>query len=95
MSKYPATCKWSKDGYLLLKGSKISSAISPSCRDWIKKAREENADKINTDYILTDDIMFKSSTAAATFISASSLNGKICWKDANGMLLKDLIEKGE
>ena len=48
LSKYPATCKWSKDGYLLLKGSKISSVIAPSCKDWVKKAREENADKINS-----------------------------------------------
>ena len=95
MSKYPATCKWSKGGYLLLKGSKISSIIAPSCKDWVKKAREENADKINSDYILTEDIMFKSSSSAATFVSASSLNGKICWKDANGTLLKDLVEKGE
>ncbi|MBR1891061.1 MAG: DUF4357 domain-containing protein [Clostridia bacterium] len=95
MSKYPATCMWSKDGYLLLKGSKISSVIAPSCKDWVKKAREENADKINADYILTDDIMFKSSSAVATFVSASSLNGKKCWKDANGTLLKELIEKGE
>ena len=95
LSKYPATCKWSKDGYLLLKGSKISSVIAPSCKEWVKKAREENADKINPDCILTEDIMFKSSSSAATFVSASSLNGKICWKDANGTLLKDLIEKGE
>lgn len=95
LSKYPATCKWSKDGYLLLKGSKISSVIAPSCKDWVKKAREENADKINSDYILTEDIMFKSSSSAAAFVSASSLNGKICWKDTNGTLLKDLIGKGE
>ena len=40
-------------------------------------------------------IMFKSSSSAATFVSASSLNGKISWKDANGTLLKELIEKGE
>ena len=40
----------------------------------------ENADKINLDYILTEDIMFKSSSSAAAFVSASSLNGKICWK---------------
>lgn len=95
MSKYPATCKWSKDGYLLLKGSKLSSVIAPSCKDWVKKAREENADIINSDYILTENIMFKSSSAVATFVSASSLNGKKCWKDANGKLLKDLIERGE
>ena len=95
MEKYPATCKWTKDGYLLLKGSKISSGFTASCKDWVKTMRKNNEDKISSEYILVEDILFKSSSSAAAFITGSSKNGKIYWKDENGTLLKDLLRKGE
>lgn len=41
MDKYPAICKWNNNNYLLLKGSKISSIISPSCPNSIKQLRKE------------------------------------------------------
>lgn len=89
-----ATCKWSNNGFLLLKGSKISSTCSPSSANWVKNMRITYKDKI-TDNIVSEDILFDSSSAVAAFVAGSNRNGKICWKDSNGTLLKDLLEKGE
>lgn len=89
-----ATCKWSNNGFLLLKGSKISSTCSPSSANWVKNMRITYKDKI-TDNIVSEDILFDSSSAVAAFVAGSNRNGKICWKDPNGTLLKDLLEKGE
>lgn len=88
-----ASCEWNTNGFLLLKGSKISSTYAPSCADWVKRIRVTHKDKI-VDNIVTDDILFDSSSAIAAFVAGSNRNGKTCWKDANGTLLKDLLEKG-
>lgn len=87
-----ATCKWDSSGFLLLKGSKISSVCSAHCSDWVKKMRAKSTNRI-VDNILTEDILFDSSSAAAAFVAGNNRNGKICWKDVNGTLLKDLLEK--
>lgn len=87
---YPATCAWNKNGFLLKAGSKIASKLTNSCPDAIKKLREENASKIDENFLLTADILFASSSAAAKFVAGGSRNGKTCWKTASGVLLKDL-----
>lgn len=94
MEKYPATCKWTSNEYLLLKGSKISRTCSPSIAAWINKLRKTYAERINND-VLIDDIVFNSSSAAAAFVAGGNRNGKICWKNSDGILLKDLLEKEE
>lgn len=48
---------------------------------------------LETNGILMTDIMFKSSSSAAMFVSGSSLNGKVYWKDSTGILLKDLLKE--
>ena len=48
-----------------------------------------------SNHTITEDILFDSSSAVAAFVAGSNRNGKICWKDANGILLKDLLERGE
>lgn len=90
MSKYNARCKRIKDGFLLLKGSQIAPYLSRSCRDSIKKMREQYADYISSEYVLVNDIVFNSSSAIAAFVGGMSLNGKIYWKTKDGTLLKDL-----
>ncbi len=93
MKKYPSACKWSKDGYLLLKGSKVSQILSASCKDSIRDLHNEYSNCIDVNGILMTDIMFKSSSSAAMFVSGSSLNGKVYWKDSTGILLKDLLKE--
>lgn len=87
-----AKCKCSSAGYLLLKGSKITSTCAPSSANWVKNMRITHKEKIS-DNVVTEDILFDSSSAIAAFVAGSNRNGKICWKDTNGILLKDLIKK--
>lgn len=85
-----ATCKWNTNGFLLLKGSKISSACTPGSADWVKKMRVTYKEKISND-VVTEDILFDSSSAIAAFVAGGNRNGKISWKNADGVLLKDLL----
>ena len=93
MTKYDAKCRRTGNGYLLLKGSKISSSFTNSCSDRIKKLREKYSSIISSDYVTLEDILFTSSSTAADFVSGSSLNGKICWRTKDGTLLKDLLDR--
>lgn len=95
MQKYNAKCRRTENGYILLKGSQIAASLKSSCRDADKKIREKYASAISPDYVTLEDIYFSSSSAAAKFVSGSSLNGKICWKTKDGVLLKDLLKNNE
>lgn len=94
MDKYVATCLWYNNGFLLLKGSKIAISSSQSCPNVIAQMREEKSAVINGERILSEDILFASSSAAAKFVAGNSVNGNMCWKNADGILLKNL-QKGE
>lgn len=90
--RYHATCIWNNKGFLLLKGSEISPAIGKSCSSKIRQLREEYKKSINDRSILTEDILFTSSSAAAEFVTGCSANGKVCWKNEECILLKDLTK---
>lgn len=92
--KYTATCVWNDDGFLLLKDSKLSISNSQSCPNAIVKMREEKSTIINGERVLSENILFTSSSAAAKFVAGSSVSGNVCWKNADGILLKSL-QKGE
>lgn len=94
MEKYPATCIWNNDGFLLLKGAKMSVSSSLSCPNAIVKMREEKSTIINDERVLSEDILFASSSSAAKFVAGSSVSGNVCWKNVDGVLLKTL-QKGE
>lgn len=81
------------DGFVIIKGSRISSTVHKSCPNYIKKLRSQYADKIGEDSILTGDILVSSPTTAAGFVSASSVNGNIAWKNYDGVTLKEMDEK--
>lgn len=95
MDKYPASCLWNSNGYLLLKGSKISLSPSASCNKRIKELYNKCADIIDANGILLDNIQFKSSSSTAMFVTGSSKNGKLYWKNKEGTLLRDLIENDD
>ncbi|HIU83448.1 MAG TPA: DUF4357 domain-containing protein [Candidatus Faecicola pullistercoris] len=95
MDKYPAACLWNRNGYLLLKGSRISLVFTNSCQNWIKELRKKYSNKIDANGILLEDIQFKSSSSVAMFVSGSSKNGKKYWKNEEGTLLQDLLNEGE
>lgn len=87
-----AKCRRTKDGYVLLKGSRIVPTLKSSCREDGKRMRATYAHVISPDNITLDDILFKSSSAAAKFVSGTSRNGKLCWKTKDGVLLKDILK---
>lgn len=93
MAKYDAKCKQVNNAFLLLKGSHIAPTLSKSCRNSIKKMRAFYAQNISNDFVVTDDIMFDSSSTVASFVGGMSLNGKIYWKTKDGVLLKTLEDK--
>lgn len=95
MEKYDAKCRIVDDGYLLLKGSHIASSYRDSCGEGIIKLRKQYASIISADYVLLDDILLGSSSAAAKFVSGTSLNGKEYWKNKDGVLLKNILGDNE
>ena len=77
----------------VLKGSVLSEnvTVTPTFRggDKIKMYR----DGIVKNNILQKDIEFKSASTAANFVTGSSTNGTIAWKNVDGLKLKELINK--
>lgn len=91
MTKFKATCLWKNDKFTLLKGSAISPTFTGSCPNSVKDLRKQHANCISKDFITTVDITFDSSSTAGAFVYGGSINGKIIWKNADGVLLKDLL----
>lgn len=89
-SKIKATGRRTSDGFVVLKGSQVSITEAKSCPGTIRNLRQKYADKISDDGRLTEDIGFSSPSAAAGFVSFSSVNGMIVWLSADGTTLKDL-----
>lgn len=74
------------------KGSVISEHISGGTfrsANSVEKLRNANNIKGN---IVIKDITFKSASTAANFVTGSSTNGLLAWKDKDGNTLKSLIE---
>ncbi len=85
-----ATGRRTSEGFVALKGSRLSQKITKSCPEAAIKARAKHKDKINQDYVLTEDVFFTSPSAAAAFVGGSSLNGNIVWKTESGVPLKQI-----
>ena len=79
------------DSFVVLKGSQMRMEVRKSCRDLIKKRREElvSSGKV-IDYVFVEDVVFSSSSAAAGAILGGDSNGPICWENEAGVLLKQL-----
>ena len=87
--KYDARAIYTNEGFVLLKNSEISPILNKSARDTIKKYREKFKDNIINNKT-TEDILFTSPSAAATFISGSSSSGNVFWKTSSGKSPKDI-----
>ncbi len=79
------------EGFAVLKGSKISPKTVKSCPEKAIKLREKYSSKINSDYILMDDVLVSSPSTAASFVGGASISGNEAWKTKEGTQLKDLI----
>lgn len=87
-----ASCKQTNEGFVVLKGSVIGAFSSDNLPKTIKSKREKS--KINEFGILEEDILFKSPSYAASFVTGSRANGLIEWKTKDGKTLKE-IENNE
>jgi len=89
-TKADAKGKTTSDGFVVLKDSKMATVPTKSCPENIKKWREKYRDRIDEQEVLKTDTLFKSPSAAASFIIYSSANGLTMWKTRAGKTLKSI-----
>lgn len=79
------------EGFVLLKNSiiaeKVSSSVSRSVEN-LRKKYIEDGKLVN--FKTTEDIIFSSSSAAATFVTGNSTSGPATWKNKEGKTLKEI-----
>jgi hypothetical protein len=78
------------DGFVLLAGGRISVLLKSSCRDHVKKLRQQYKQSISNEGVLLVDILLRSPNEAACFVAGSSINAQIAWKSPDGKTLKDI-----
>lgn len=83
------------EGFVVKKGSKVASEFKNSCPVHVIKKREKHSEKIDGNSILLEDLLFGSPSGASDFVCGSSTNGKVAWKTADGITLKELEANAE
>lgn len=88
--KVTATGYLYEDGFVICKGSGFSSKETKSCQKWVRDKRKRLIveEKVK-DGIFTEDVHFKSSSAAAACITGGSADGNIMWLYPDGKSIKD------
>lgn len=92
-TKANAKGRRTNEGFVVFKDSEVSANPTKSCSDSILQLRKKYLEKIINN-ALTEDLLFKSPSAAAGFVTYSSANGLIMWMTHDGRTLKD-IENSE
>lgn len=92
VKKASAKGKRTPEGFVLLKGSKISSEISSNSGEAILAQREKYKKDIDENNVVISDILFKSPSAAAKFVSGNSVSGMLSWKTKEGKTLGEIIK---
>lgn len=75
----------------VLKGSKISSEISKSEKFRGAGTIEKYRQQFTKNYVVVEDVEFKSSSTAANFVTGISTNGLIAWKTEDGKTIKSIM----
>ena len=90
-NNYDATGKLTDDGFVVFSGSKINKKpTAPTCPRLAKVLREEYLETLDADSKLQEDVLFKSPSLAASFVSGWSMNGRDFWKTEDGIALGDV-----
>lgn len=76
----------------VLQGSKISSSIGAKITPIVDKIRN-NPKLVSTDYIVLDDISFRSASTAASFVTGNISNGMRIWKLDSGRPLGTVMRE--
>lgn len=83
-----ASCKQTKEGFVILKGSMIETIDSESIPPGIKERRQKA--KIDEQGILRENVLFNSPSYAAAFVIGGHANGLTEWKTKGGISLKEI-----
>ena len=72
-------------------GSKVSDSIAYSEKFRGAKTVERLREQYVINGTVKEDVLFKSPSTAANFVTGRSTNGLITWKDENGRSLKEIF----
>jgi len=89
-TKANAKGRRTNEGFVVFKGCTVSENPTKSCPDTIKHLREQYTEKIDENNVLSEDVLFKSPSAAAGFITYASANGLTMWVTDEGKSLKEM-----
>jgi len=73
-------CEKTKEGYILLKGSKIKLSVTDSCPQSTKDERKTHKSKIGKDGSIKENILFTSLSKVAKFATGGSIDASKEWK---------------
>ena len=90
-----AKCIFSNEGFIVLKGSKLSAKIFETVSDEVKDKRKQS--KIDKNNILKENIKFSSSSGAGSFVVGYTVSGYEYWYNKDNKKLKEILKevKGE
>ena len=83
-----ATGRQTNEGFVVLKGSRISPIYDDTLPALIKEQRKNT--QVTENQELLDDKLFNSPSYAAMFVIGKSANGLTSWKTKDGKTLKDI-----
>lgn len=79
----------------VLRGSVLSATIAYTEKFRGAKSIEKSRAGVLKDNVLQKDVVFKSASTAANFVTGTSTNGLTAWKDNNGKSIKEYITEAE
>lgn len=66
-------------GFVVFAGAKLKSEFRPSASKGVRATRERFAEQVREN-VLTQDVEFTSPSAAASFLTGGTANGRVMWK---------------
>ncbi len=88
--KIEAKCMRTSEGFVVLRDSMIEEIDSKAIKELRKKCIEKNE---IIDGKITKNYLFNSPSYAAAFILGMNINGRSCWKNEDGCILKEIEEQ--
>ena len=82
----------SSGSFTVLKGSVVSANVSNTGKFRSAYSVEKQRAEYVKDCIVKKDIVFKSSSSAANFVTGTSTNGMIAWKTKDGKTFKEATQ---
>lgn len=75
------------EGFVVFAGSRVTEGLRDSAPAAVRTNRERHQDVLSADGVLTTDVLFSSSSAAAGFVAGGSVSGPASWKAPDGRSL--------